>query len=374
MILFNKPHITGKEIEYIKKAISEDTFSGNTKFTKKCQKFLEDKYGFQKVLLTTSCTDALEMTAILMNIKPGDEIIIPSYTFVSTANAFVLHGAKIIFADSQNNHPNIDADKIERLITPKTKAIVVVHYGGMACDMDKIMEIAKKHNIYVIEDAAQAINSYYKNKPLGSIGHLSTFSFHETKNVNAGEGGALVINDKQFNRRAEIIWEKGTNRAEFYRGEVNKYGWMDIGSSFLPSDITAAFLYAQLEDLRNIQEKRLKIWNYYYDNLKILEDKNILKLPFIPKDCTNNAHVFYLLCKNLKERDDLLRYLNKNDIYSVFHYLSLHKSPFYKEKHDNRELINSDRFSDTLVRLPLHTSLTEENIKYIVKTLLKYYD
>ncbi|MCB0513731.1 MAG: dTDP-4-amino-4,6-dideoxygalactose transaminase, partial [Bacteroidetes bacterium] len=280
MINFNKPYFTGKETEYIQQAVQSGKISGDGMFTKKCHQFFESKYGFKKCLLTTSCTDALEMAAILIDIKEGDEVIMPSFTFVSTANAFVLRGANIIFADSYFDNPNIDADAIEQLITPKTKAIVVVHYAGMACDMDKIIELANKYKLFVIEDAAQAIDSFYiskgTKKPLGSIGHLAAFSFHETKNIISGEGGMLVINDERFIERAEIIREKGTNRSKFFRGEVDKYGWVDIGSSFLPSDIIAAFLYAQLENLDAIQTKRKEIWNSYFEGLKTLEERKLI--------------------------------------------------------------------------------------------------
>ena len=272
MIPFNKPFLTGKEAHYMYEAVYTGKLSGNGKFTKLCQNFFAEKYGMKKCLLTTSCTDALEMCAILCDVKPGDEVIVPSYTFVSSALAFVRQGAKIVFADSMMRNPNIDAYKLESLITPRTKVIVPVHYAGVACDMDKIMEIADKHNILVVEDAAQAIDSYYKGRTLGSVGHLSAFSFHETKNVIAGEGGLLGINDPRFRRRSEIIWEKGTNRSEFFRGEVNKYGWVDIGSSFLPSEVIAAFLWAQLENIDNIQTKRKELWYSYYTRLKPLSD------------------------------------------------------------------------------------------------------
>ncbi|HDQ16302.1 MAG TPA: dTDP-4-amino-4,6-dideoxygalactose transaminase, partial [Bacteroidetes bacterium] len=353
MIPFNKPYLTGKEAHYMYQAVYNGHISGNGQFTKKCQKIFEEKYGFKKCLLTTSCTDALEMAAILIDTKAGDEIIIPSFTFVSTANAFVLRGAKIVFADSCPNNPNIDAQKIESLITEKTKAIVPVHYAGVACDMEKIMSIAQKHKLFVIEDAAQAIDSRYKDKHLGTIGHLSAFSFHETKNIQSGEGGMLAINDQQFIKRAEIIWEKGTNRAEFFRGEVNKYGWIDIGSSFLPSDIIGAFLFAQLENLENIQERRKKIWQHYYDNLKHLEKKKHIKLPFLPEYATNNAHLFYILCNSAEQRSMLITHLKKNKISSVFHYLPLHLSEFYKNKHDGRMLPNSIKFSEKILRLPM---------------------
>lgn len=372
MIPFNKPYLTGKETEYIKEAVNSGKISGDGIFTKKCHDFFEKKYGFKKVLLTTSCTDALEMAAILLNIKEGDEIIAPAYTFVSTVNAFVLRGAKIVFADSESNHPNIDTDKIEKLITSKTKVILPVHYAGNACNMDKIMELAKKYNLFVVEDAAQAIDSFYINKegkqiPLGSIGHLAAFSFHETKNIISGEGGMLVINDEQFIDRAEIIREKGTNRSKFFRGEVDKYGWVDLGSSFLPSDIIAAFLWAQLEHLEDIQNKRKSIWNHYREGLLPLQKKGFINLPHIPDYATNNAHMFYLVCNNLEQRTSLIDSLKRENINAVFHYLSLHKSPFFKNKHDKRELINSDLFSDTLVRLPMYYELERENIRRIIK-------
>ena len=369
-IPFNKPYLTGKETHYIYEAVHSGKISGNGMFTQKCQKFFEEKYGFKKALLTTSCTDALEMCALLADIKEGDEVIIPSYTFVSTALAFVRQGAKIVFADSYNNNPNIDADKIEELITPKTRAIVPVHYAGIACDMDKIMELADKYNLIVIEDAAQAIDSFYiskdgTRKALGSIGHLAAFSFHETKNIISGEGGMLTINDERFIYRAEIIWEKGTNRAEFFRGEVNKYGWVDTGSSFLPSEIISAFLWAQLENLEDIQQKRKNIWNQYYSGLKSREGIDFL-LPNIPEYATNNAHMFFLVCHNLEERTTLIKKLKDHGILAVFHYLSLHKSDFYLEKHDGRILPNTDRFNDCLVRLPLFYELPESEIENII--------
>ena len=363
MIDFNRPHMTGNELEYIRQAVQENKrISGNGVFTKRCQHFLEDRYGFKKCLLTTSCTDALEMAAILCCIQPGDEVIVPSYTFVSSALAFVRAGAKIVFADSMVRNPNIDAEKIEELITPKTKAIVPVHYAGVACDMDKIMDIAERHNLLVVEDAAQAIDSYYKGRPLGSIGHLAAFSFHETKNIISGEGGMLVINDERFIRRAEIIWEKGTNRAEFFRGEVNKYGWCDTGSSFLPSEIIAAFLWAQLEQLDTIQGKRKSLWDQYYNLLKPLADKGLFRLPDVPDYATNNAHMFYLVCNSIEERTALIKKLKENDIQAVFHYLSLHSSPYYLDKHDGRDLPNCDRYADCLVRLPLFFDLTNDEL------------
>lgn len=374
MIPFNKPYFTGKETEYIKEAVASGHISGNGKYTKKCQQFFEEKYGFKKTLLTTSCTDALEMAAILINLKEGDEVIMPSYTFVSTANAFVLRGAKIVFADSLPNHPNMDCYTLEALITPKTKVIVPVHYAGVACDMDVIMELAKKHNLFVVEDAAQAIDSYYTGKdgikkPLGSIGHLAAFSFHETKNIISGEGGMLAINDEQFINRAEIIWEKGTNRSAFFRGEVDKYGWVDIGSSFLPSEIIAAFLWAQLENLDDIQKTRKSHWEKYNSLLSEWANHNKISLPEIPNYATNNAHMFFLVCKNLEQRTSLIQHLKENNILAVFHYISLHKSPFYKEKHDDRMLPETDKFTDCLLRLPLFFELESDSV---VSVLLNY--
>ena len=344
-------------------AVYNGKLSGNGEFTKRCQRFFEEKYGFKKCLLTTSCTDALEMAAILCDIQPGDEVIVPSYTFVSSALAFVRAGAKIVFADSMKRNPNIDAEQIEALITPRTKVIVPVHYAGVACDMDRIMEIADKHNLLVVEDAAQAIDSYYKDRPLGTIGHLSAFSFHETKNIISGEGGMLGINDERFIRRAEIIWE-------FFRGEVNKYGWCDIGSSFLPSEVVAAFLWAQLEHLDDIQGKRKLLWNRYFELLKPLVDQGRFHLPDIPEYATNNAHMFYLVCNSLQERTALIKKLKEKDILAVFHYLSLHSSEYYKDKHDGRELPECDRYADCLVRLPMYYELTENDVELICKILL----
>ena len=373
MIPFNKPYLTGNETAYIEEAVKSGKISGNGKYTKLCQIFFEENYKIKKCLLTTSCTDALEMAAILIDIKEGDEVIMPSYTFVSTANAFVLRGAKIVFADSRKDHPNIDETKIESLITSKTKAIVPVHYAGVACEMNTIMDLAKKHNLFIIEDAAQAIDSYYTGKDgvkkaLGSIGHLSAFSFHETKNIISGEGGLLAINDEQFIERAEIIWEKGTNRSSFFRGEVDKYGWVDIGSSFLPSEIIAAFLWAQLENLKQIQNVRKLHWEKYNIELGEWADKNEIELPKIPSYATNNAHMFYLVCKDLEQRTKLLAYLKQNEILAVFHYISLHKSPFYLSRHNGGELPETDRYTDTLVRLPLFYEL---NVNRVIDALLK---
>jgi dTDP-4-amino-4,6-dideoxygalactose transaminase len=379
LIPFNKPFLTGKETHYIYEAVNSGKLSGNGIFTKKCQQFFEEQYGFKKTLLTTSCTDALEMAAMLANIKPGDEVIIPSYTFVSTALAFVRQGAKIIFADSGVNNPNIDVDLIEPLITKFTKAIVPVHYAGIACNMDKIMELANKYNLIVIEDAAQAIDSYFVNKngekkALGSIGHLAAFSFHETKNIISGEGGMLAINDDRFIDRAEVIWEKGTNRSQFFRGEVNKYGWVDTGSSFLPSEVIAAFLWAQLENLSLIQSKRINIWNNYHKGLKKLNDDNKIQVPYIPEFATNNAHMYYIVVKNIEVRDALIVFLKEKQIMPVFHYLSLHLSQYYHDKHDGRSLHESDRYSDCLLRLPFYYDLKEEQVIQIVAYINEFFE
>ena len=374
MIPFNKPYFSGNEINYIRQAIGSGHISGNGEFTRKCHRFFCEKYGFKKCLLSTSCTDALEMAAILIDIKIDDEVIMPSYTFVSTANPFVLRGAKIVFADSNPLNPNINADKIEELITPRTKAIVPVHYAGIACDMDKIMAIAGKYNLFVVEDAAQSIESYHKNQPIGSVGHLAAFSFHETKNIVCGEGGMLVINDDHFIKRAEIIWEKGTNRAEFSRGEVDKYGWKDIGSSFLPSDLTAAFLFAQLENIEAIQAKRKQIWQLYYEELKKLEEQGLVKLPYIPEYATNNAHLFYILCKNQIIRDGLLSFLKSKQICAVFHYLPLHKSDFYSGTHGSRQLPWCDYYGESLIRLPVYFELSGETVKEIICRIYEYFE
>ena len=373
-IPFNKPFLTGKEIMYINEAVSSGKISGNGKFTQKCHLFFQEKFGFKKCLLTTSCTDALEMAAILVDIQPGDEVIVPSFTFVSTANAFVLRGARIIFADSSSSEPNMDVGKLKSLITPKTKAIVVVHYAGVASDMDPIMDLAQENDLYVVEDAAQAIDSYYKGKPLGSIGHFGVFSFHETKNIISGEGGLLVINDERFVDRAEIIWEKGTNRSAFFRGEVDKYSWVDVGSSFLPAEIIAAFLFAQLENLEQIQNTRRKIWNNYYDSFLSLDSNFGIGLPIVPEYATNNSHMFYLVCSSIEERNNLIKVLKKNQILSVFHYLPLHLSAFYKSKHDGRHLPNSTRFSERIVRLPLYYGLTQQNQSEVVRTVFEFYN
>ncbi len=378
MIPFNKPYLSGNELEYIRDALLRGKISGDGYYSLKCHETFEQLYGFRKCLLTTSCTDALEMAAILCNIQPGDEVIIPSYTFVSTANAFVLRGAKILFVDSRSDHPGMDENKIEELITPNTKVIVPVHYSGVSCDMTKIMSLAEKYNLFVVEDAAQAIDSYYispithKKQVLGSIGHLACFSFHETKNIQCGEGGMLVINDPQFIERAEIIREKGTNRSSFYRGEIDKYGWIDIGSSFLPTDIIAAFLFAQLENLDKIQKKRIFIWDQYFQRLNFLSEELFLKLPYIPQHATKNGHLFYVLCKNALTREKLISKLKKNGIMAVFHYQSLHKSSFYLKKNVYKRLPYAEDYSECLLRLPFYYELDDSDLDLIINTIIDF--
>lgn len=375
MILFNKPYFSGRELDYINTVCHSTTMSGNGQFTKKCHAFFEEKYGFKKCLLTTSGTDALEMCAMLCELKPGDEVIVPSYTFVSTALAFLREGAKVVFADSGKENPNITMANIEPLVTPKTKVIAVVHYAGVACDMDSIMEFANDRGILVVEDAAHSVDSFYKNKPLGGIGHLGAFSFHETKNISSGEGGMLVVNDERFIRRAEIIWEKGTNRAEFYRGMVNKYGWCDMGSSFLPSEFNAAYLWAQLEQLDDIQSRRKKIWQRYYDGLINLSKEGCFEIAGMPCYATNNAHMFYLLCKSLEERTNLISFLKEKGITAVFHYLSLHKSQYYSQHNSIiPELPQCDRYADCLLRLPLYYELSLEEVDYVVDCIKAFFN
>ncbi len=374
MIPFNKPYLTGNELGYIEEAVGYGKISGDGIFSRKCQEFFESTYGFQKCLLTTSCTDALEMAAILINIQAGDEVIIPSYTFVSTANAFVLRGARVVFCDSRADHPGMDENLLEELITEKTKAIIPVHYAGVACDMDKIMSIAAKYNLFVIEDAAQAIDSYYNGsvggkKPLGSIGQLASFSFHETKNIFSGEGGMLVINDPSLNERAEIIREKGTNRSKFFRGEVDRYTWVDIGSSFLPSDIIAAFLYAQLENIGKVQKKRIEIWEAYWELLADAEATGLLKRPYIPSYATNNGHMFYVVCQTGEIRKALMAELSSHHIMAIFHYISLDTSAFYNGGDQSEGLVNSHKYTERLLRLPFYFELKDEEIKFICSVI-----
>lgn len=371
MIPFNKPHIIDKELSYIQDAISQGVLRGDGFYTKKCHEFLEHKLNCKKALLTHSCTAALEMAAILLDIQSGDEIIMPSFTFVSTANAFVLRGGIPVFVDIRPDTLNIDETLIEQAITDKTKAICVVHYAGVACEMDKILEIAKKHNLYVIEDAAQALGSFYKSKPLGTIGDLGCFSFHETKNIISGEGGALIINNKKFIERAEIIREKGTNRSKFFRGEVDKYTWVDIGSSFLPSDMVAAYLYSQLENMDKINLKRMEIWNEYNDFFS--EYRNQITCPFIPENCIHNAHMYYLLFKSLEDRTAFISFMKEKDINPVFHYIPLHSSPAGKRfGRCATPMNNTDNISDTLVRMPMYYNLSNKELQLIFKKVADF--
>ena len=370
MIPFNNPYCSGREISYIQEVCRSTTMSGNGEFTKLCHGFFEKRYGFRKCLLTTSGTDALEMCAMLCRLQPGDEVIVPSYTFVSSAIAFLREGAFIRFADSGSADPNITAEAIEPLINEKTKVIVVVHYAGVACDMDAIMALAEKHHLLVVEDAAHAIDSYYKNRPLGSIGHVAAFSFHETKNINCGEGGMLVVNDEKLVSRAEILWEKGTNRAEFYRGMVNKYGWCDMGSSFLPSEFNAAYLWAQLEQIDDIQGKRRLIWETYDQALRGHLPEGY-RLAELPDYATNNYHMYYVLCPSLKARTRLMDYLKNKGVQTTFHYLPLHSSKYYEDKHDGRQLVNCDRYADTLMRLPLFYEETQEEAAQVARLVLE---
>lgn len=372
MIPFNKAYTSPKAGEYLQQVFQSGKLAGDGAYTKKCHTFFKDKYNFNS-FLTTSCTDALEMAALLLNIKKGDEVIMPSFNFVSTANAFVLRGATIVFADSSESRPNMDAEKIEELITAKTKAIVPVHYGGVATDMDKLMAISKKAGIAVVENAAHAIDAFYKGKPLGGIGSLSAFSFHETKNITCGEGGLLTVNDKNLIKRAEVIREKGTNRSAYFRGEVDKYGWVEPGSSFLPADILAAILYAQLEELEQIQQRRLQIWNRYYEGLKELEQQGMVQLPVIPEYSQHNGHIFYLLLKNEHDRDAFINHIKKGGAQASFHYGALHHSKYFKDQYKGGKLINAERFANCLVRLPLFYQLKNDEIDYIVALTYKFF-
>ena len=373
MIPFNIPYYSGKEKKSISNVMDTKVLTGDFDLMEKSQQFLENKYQFHKVFLTNSCTTALEMAALLVEIEPGDEVIIPSYTYVSTANAFALRGAKLVFADSKQNHPNIDEDQIERLITTKTKAIVVVHYAGVACDMEKVLEIARKKNILVIEDAAQCIDSFYKKKALGTIGDIACFSFHETKNIHCGEGGCIVINNSNIVSRADRIKNKGTNRSAFMRNEVKKYEWVDLGFSATPSAISVAFLSPQLQDIDKVQEKRKKIWNRYFENLSVPHFKDKVQLPSIPEYASNNAHIFYLVCKSENERNKLIEHLKKHSIQAVFHYQTLHDSSYYVDKHDGRQLPNAEKYSKCLLRLPLFFDLSLKDVDYISEKIIEFY-
>lgn len=374
MIRFNVPPYTGKEMEYIKKAVENQKICGDGDFTHKCNEWLEQKTGIRKALLTTSCTHATEMAAILCDIKPGDEVIMPSYTFVSTADAFVLRGAKAVFVDVRPDTMNIDENLIEDAITDKTRAIAPVHYAGVSCDMDKIMDIAKRHNLLVVEDAAQGIMSEYKGRALGTFGDYGCFSFHETKNFSMGEGGAILIRDPENIERAEIIREKGTNRAKFFRGQIDKYTWVDAGSSYLPSELNAAYLYAQLELADQITADRMKTWNMYYEAFEELENAERIERPFIPADCKHNAHMFYLKCKDLEERTEFIDFLKKNEILAVFHYIPLHSAPAGKSfGRFNGEDVYTTKESERLVRLPLYYGIKEEEVEYIIGKVKEFY-
>ncbi|MBO5292384.1 MAG: dTDP-4-amino-4,6-dideoxygalactose transaminase [Lachnospiraceae bacterium] len=374
MICFNVPPYTGKELDYIRKAVENQKICGDGEFTRKCNAWMEERTGTNKALLTTSCTHATELAALLAEIGPGDEVIMPAYTFVSTADAFVLRGAKVVFVDIRPDTMNIDENLIEAAITERTKAIVPVHYAGVACEMDKIMELAKKHNLMVIEDAAQGIMSSYKGKALGSIGDFGCYSFHETKNYSMGEGGALLIRDDKYVEDAEILREKGTNRSKFFRGQIDKYTWVNYGSSYLPSDMNAAYLWAQLEMADEINDARLARWNQYMELLTPLRERGILELPVVPEGCVHNAHMFYIKAKDLEERTRLLQFLKENDILSVFHYIPLHTAPAGQKYGEFRgEDKYTTKESERLARLPMYFGLTEEQVDYIVSKIKEFY-
>jgi len=372
MIPFNQPYMTGKELAYIAEAYANKMMAGNGYFTQKCQLWLEESTGAKGALLTHSCTAALEMAAILADIQPDDEVIMPSYTFVSTANAFVLRGGVPVFVDIRPDTLNIDETKIEAAITPKTKAIVPVHYAGVACEMDIIMELSERYSLVVIEDAAQGIMSTYKGKALGSIGHLGTLSFHETKNIISGEGGALLINDDRFVDRAEIIWEKGTNRSQFFRGQVDKYTWVDIGSSFLPGEITAAFLWAQMENAVGITQRRLAIWEAYHQAFSNTQFHREIRIPIIPDACVQNAHMYYLILDDMEHRMNFIQYMKENKIATVFHYIPLHSSPAGKRYGRSvGDMSITNNLSERLVRLPLWVGL-EEKQEYVISQTIGF--
>tara|TARA_X000000368_G_scaffold49457_1_gene35268 strand:- start:9036 stop:10181 length:1146 start_codon:yes stop_codon:yes gene_type:complete len=371
LVPFNKPYFCGNELDFLKKCLDSGKISGDGVFTKKCQDFFQNEYGFKSSFLTTSCTDALEMSSLLLELKDGDEVILPSFTFVSTANPFLLRGAKLIFADSSNENPNICVKSIEKLISKKTKAIVIVHYAGVACDIDAIKKIINGTDIILIEDAAQAIDSYYKGSPLGTFGTFSAFSFHDTKNITCGEGGLLVVNDDKYINKAQIIREKGTNRLAFLKGQVDKYGWVDVGSSFLPSDLNAALLYSQLKNKNKIQKRRLMLWQYYYKKLTNLNTSDKLYLPIIPEYASNNAHMFYIVLQNEKLRDKIINTLKLNGFIATFHYQSLHKSNYFLSYNKLKELPLADKYSNCLLRLPLFYDLKLKSIDLIVNIINK---
>lgn len=374
MINFNLPPVTGNEIKHMEQAIKNNKLCGDGQFTKQCNQWFEEQTNIEKALLTTSCTHALELSAILAEITVGDEVIMPSYTFVSTADAFVLRGAKVVFVDIRPDTMNIDETKIEAAITKKTKAIVPVHYAGVSCEMDVICDIAKRHNLCVIEDAAQGVMSYYNGQALGSIGEFGCYSFHETKNYSMGEGGAILIRDKENVGRAEVVREKGTNRSQFFRGQVDKYTWVDVGSSYLPSELNAAYLWGQLESAQDIFDDRMNTWNMYFDGFKKLKEENKIQLPVIPKGCQHNAHMFYIKTKDLSERTALIKHLKENEIVATFHYIPLHSAPAgikYGEFHgeDNFTTVESER----LLRLPLYYGIDKEDVKKVIQQVIEFY-
>ena len=374
MIPFNVPPYVGTELKYVKQAVENHKICGDGPFTKKCHTWLEENLPCQKALLTTSGTTALEMAAILCDLQPGDEVILPSFTFSTTATAFVLVGAKLVFVDVRPDTMNIDENKIEAAITDKTRVIVPVHYAGVACEMDTIMDIAKRHNLKVVEDAAQGVMSSYKGKALGTIGDFGCFSFHETKNYSMGEGGALIINNEEYNDRAEIIREKGTNRSRFFRGQVDKYTWVDYGSSYLPSDMNAAYLWGQLEVADEINDNRLASWHTYYDAFKELEEKGLVKLPTIPEECVHNAHMFYLKCRSLEERTEFILFLKENDIVPTFHYIPLHSSPAGMRfgRFDGEDEVTTSE-SEKLVRLPMYYNMKDSDISKVIAAVVEFY-
>lgn len=374
MVNFNVPPYVGKELEYVSDVVKKHKICGDGEYTKKCNKWMEDRFKANKVLLTTSGTSALDMAMLLCNLKPGDEVILPSYTFSSTANAFAIYGAKLVFVDIRPDTMNIDENKIEAAITDKTRAIIVVHYAGIACEMDTIMEIASRHKLMVVEDAAQGVMSKYKGKYLGTIGDIGCYSFHETKNYSMGEGGAIVINNALYEERAEILREKGTNRSKFFRGQVDKYTWVDIGDSFLPSELNAAYLWGQLEVADQINENRLKTWNTYYVSFKPLQEKGLIELPVVPQGCEHNAHMFFIKCKNLKERTEFISFMKERDIQCVFHYIPLHSAPAglkFGRFHGDDVYTTAD--SDRLVRLPMYYGIDENDLKEVIDGVLSFY-
>lgn len=374
MINFNVPPFVGKELEYMQEAIANQKICGDGKFTKKCNQWIEEKTKTEKCLLTTSCTHALELAALLLDIKRGDEVIMPAFTFVSTADAFVMRGAKIVFVDIRPDTMNIDETKIEEAITERTRAIVPVHYAGVSCEMDEIMKIARKYNLYVVEDAAQGIQATYNGEALGTIGDIGCYSFHETKNISMGEGGAILINNERYIEEAEIIREKGTNRSKFFRGQIDKYTWVEKGSSYLPSDMNAAYLWAQLEKVQEIMQGRLERWNQYYDLLKPLQENGYIELPYIPEKCEHNAHMFYIKTRDLNERSKLIQYLKEKEIMAVFHYIPLHTAPAGIKY---GQFVGEDKYttkeSERLLRLPMYYGLTENEVECIVESINDFY-